>query len=218
MDYQRLYEYRFRGIDQQSRQAVWDVIAADIYDRMGRPDKVLDPAAGRGEFINAAPASERWVIDQVNYQEAARPAGVKVIVADAVTAELPPDYFDGIFVSNFLEHLLSQDQVHLFLTRMRRALRPGGRIAVLGPNFKYCAGEYFDCADHTLALSHVSVGEHLYAAGFEVRKIIPRFLPYSFRSLLPASPLLTGIYLRCPLVWPFLGKQFLAIARRSDPC
>ena len=47
MDYQRLYEYRFQGIDQVARQAVWNEIAAHIHERMGRPERVLDPAAGR---------------------------------------------------------------------------------------------------------------------------------------------------------------------------
>src|SRR6516225_6330543 len=37
IDYQRLYEYRFRGIDQASRQAVWTEIAACLYRRMGEP-------------------------------------------------------------------------------------------------------------------------------------------------------------------------------------
>jgi hypothetical protein len=88
----------------------------------------------------------------------------------------------------------------------------GGRVAVLGPNFRYCAREYFDCADHTLALTHVSVEEHLYAAGFEIERVIPRFLPYSFRSRFPQSPALVRAYLNTPLAWRFLGKQFLVIA------
>jgi hypothetical protein len=61
----------------------------------------------------------------------------------------------------------------------------------MGPNFRYCAREYFDCADHTLALTHVAVAEHLHAAGFEPVKVVPRYLPYSFRSRLPALRTLT---------------------------
>ena len=37
IDYQRLYEYRFRDVDQASRQAVWNEIAVHIYRRMGEP-------------------------------------------------------------------------------------------------------------------------------------------------------------------------------------
>ncbi len=172
IDYQRLYEYRFRDVDQVSRQAVWREIAADIYRRMGAPTKVLDPAAGRCEFINAVPAAERWAVDTVDHNEFRHP-DIKVIIADILDADLPADYFDGVFVSNFLEHLPSQDAVGTVLAKLRESMEPGGTIAVLGPNFRYCANEYFDCADHTLALTHVAVVEHLYAAGFRGHRGYP---------------------------------------------
>jgi hypothetical protein len=93
-------------------------------------------------------------------------------------------------------------------------MEPGGTLAVLGPNFRYCKDTYFDCADHTLALTHVAVAEHLYAAGFEVTDVVPRFLPYSFRSPLPPSPRLTRIYLRVPALWRVFGRQFLVLGVR----
>lgn len=95
IDYQRLYEYRFRDVDQVSRQAVWHEIAADIYRRMGAPTKVLDPAAGRCEFINAVPAAERWAVDTVDHNKF-RQSDIKVIIADILDADLPADYFDGV--------------------------------------------------------------------------------------------------------------------------
>ena len=51
-------------------------------------------------------------------------------------ADLPHEHFDAIFVSNFLEHLPSQDAVAAFLEKMLRCTAPGGRIAVMGPNFR----------------------------------------------------------------------------------
>ena len=97
------------------------------------------------------------------------------------------------------------------LAKLHASMEPGGTLAVLGPNFRYCAGKYFDCADHTLALTHVAVVEHLYAAGFEVTAVAPRFLPYSFRSRIPPSPVLTRIYLRVPALWRMFGKQYLVL-------
>lgn len=210
IDYQRLYEYRFRDVDQASRQAVWNEIAAYLYRRMGTPARVLDPAAGRCEFLNAIPAAERWAVDTVDYGEFRDP-GVKAIIENIFDAKLPVDHFDGIFVSNFLEHLPTQEAIGELLTKLRASMEPGGTLAILGPNFKYCSGRYFDCADHTLALTHVSVAEHLYAAGFEVTAVVPRFLPYSFSGSLPPSPSLTRIYLRVPALWRVLGKQFLVL-------
>jgi len=213
MNYERLYQYRFRNIDQDARDAVWGEIAPFIYGVLGKPDVVLDPAAGRGEFINHVPARERWAVDMVSYPEGTHAPGTQVIVSDIFDAELPQGYFDGIWVSNFLEHLLSQEQVATFLEKMHGCLKPGGRIAVMGPNFQYCSKDYFNCADHTLALTHGAVAEHLYAAGFEPELEVARFLPYSFRSKLPPSVPGTRRYLKTPIAWRFLGKQFLVVGR-----
>ena len=95
------------------------------------------------------------------------------------------------------------------------AMAPGGRIAVMGPNFRYCSRDYFDCADHTLVYTHVSIAEHLYAAGFEPARIVPRFLPYSLRGRLPAGARLTRLELRTPALWRLLDKQFQVIGRKD---
>jgi SAM-dependent methyltransferase len=213
INYKRLYAYRFRNVDQASRQAVWREIARYMHRRMGEPRRVLDPAAGRGEFITAVPAAERWGVDLVGHgvPESAR---VKMIIADIMDADLPESYFDGVFLSNFLEHLDDQNAVATVLSKLYTAMEPGGRIAIIGPNFRYCAREYFDCADHTVILSHIAAAEHVYAAGFDVTAVSARFLPYSFRGLLPPSPLLTRVYLRAPALWRLLGKQFLVLGRK----
>jgi SAM-dependent methyltransferase len=214
IDSQRLYEYRFDGIEQTSREAVWREIAAYVYELLGRPERVLDPAAGRCEFISAIPSRERWAVDEVAYAEAVADSGLTVVTSDVMTADLPPDHFDAVWVSNFLEHLPDQNAIAAFLRRMRDVTRSGGRIAILGPNFRYCGAEYFDCADHNVVLTEVAVAEHLHSAGFRVTRVTPRFLPYSFRGSLPASPRLTRAYLHLPLAWRFLGKQFLLVAEK----
>jgi hypothetical protein len=215
INYQRLYEFRFRGVDQSTRVSVWQEIAPFIHQQLGRPERVLDPAAGRGEFINAVPARERWAVDQVAYDEGTYEAGVHSVVSDIFAADLPQGHFGGVFVSNFLEHLTTQEDVARFLGRMHETTAVGGRIAIMGPNFRYCMREYFDMADHTLIFTHRAIAEHLYAAGFEIERVEPRFLPYSFTGRLPPSPALTRLYLKNPAAWRLVGKQFLVIGRRS---
>jgi SAM-dependent methyltransferase len=205
---ERIYEYRFRDIEMAARRRVWAEIAEWLYYRFGAPERVLDPAAGSGEFIGQVPAPERWAVDMVDHGLTTLD-GVKVQIAPIMDATLPDDYFDLIFASNLLEHLPTPDAVAEMLERLHAALQPGGRLVVMGPNFRYCAREYFDCADHVLPLTHVAVAEHLFGAGFTIEQVVPRFLPYSFRSVLPASATLTRRYLGTPLLWPVLGKQFL---------
>jgi hypothetical protein len=214
VNYRRLYEYRFSDVEQRRRNEVWSALAPMLHDSLGRPERVLDPAAGRCEFINAVPAAERWAVDAVEYDESVASEGVRLIVDEIMATKLPPDYFGGVFVSNFLEHLLSQEAVALFLERMLECMTPGGRIAVMGPNFRYTVRQYFDFADHTVILTERSVAEHLYAAGFNILRVNPRFLPYSFTGRLPSSASLVRAYLHFPLAWRLLGKQFLVIAER----
>jgi 2-polyprenyl-3-methyl-5-hydroxy-6-metoxy-1,4-benzoquinol methylase len=192
---------------------VWTEVAAYLYQRMGKPARVLDVGAGRGEFITAVPAAERWAVDAVDFG-AYQDGAVKAVPGGIMDAALPRGYFDGVFVSNVLEHLPTQDAVAAALARLRDVMAPGGTIAVMGPNFRCCAREYFDCADHVLAQTHVAVAEHLHAAGFSVGAVVPQFLPYSFRGWLPASAALTRAYLRHPALWRLAGKQFLVTGTR----
>jgi SAM-dependent methyltransferase len=213
VNYERLYSYRFRDIDQGARAAVWGEIAPHVHGLMGSPQVVLDPAAGRREFIDSISARERWAVDEVAYPEASAASEVKTVTSKIMDADLPRDHFDGVFVSNFLEHLHDQEAISAFLEFMRESMKADGRIAIMGPNYRHCAKEYWDCADHYVALTHVAIAEHLYAAGFEPERIVPRYLPYSFRGILPPSPRLTQLYLRTPPAWRLLGKQFLVIGR-----
>jgi hypothetical protein len=119
-----------------------------------------------------------------------------------------------VFVSNFLEHLDGPESCAAFLEQMHALLVPGGRIVVMGPNFRACPREYFDFADHTLILTERSAAEHLHAAGFELLEIHARFLPLSFRGQLPARDWVVATYLAMPFVWRFFGKQFLLVAEK----
>jgi hypothetical protein len=53
INYERLYDYRLGSIDQPRRQAVWNEIAGYVYRCMRSPARVLDPGAGRCEFLNS---------------------------------------------------------------------------------------------------------------------------------------------------------------------
>ena len=59
----------------------------------------------------------------------------------------------------------------------------------------------------------MAIAEHLYAAGFEPSAhASPASCPTAFRGACPPSPRLVRPYLRIPLAWSLLGKQFLVIA------
>lgn len=214
MNYDRIYEYRFKGVDQEKKKKIWTEIAEFVYRKLNSPAIILDPAGGQCEFINAVPSTERWTVDMNESIKKYAAADVKVLIGNNLEVELPKNYFDAVFISNFLEHLNSQEEVAFFLSRMFESLKIGGKICVMGPNFKYVSKQYFDFADHTVILSELGVAEHLYGAGFSIREIHPKFLPLSFRGRLPVNRFLAKTYLSMPLFWKILGKQFLLIAEK----
>jgi SAM-dependent methyltransferase len=215
MDYGRIYEYRFRDVPDSQKAAAWRNIARHVAGFMPGARRLLDPSAGRCEFVNHSEAEEIWAVDMESRFLAHAKPGVKTIVGDIFRVPLPQAYFEGVFVSNFLEHLASAEQAAEFLGLMRNTLAPGGRLVVMGPNFKYCGNEYFDCIDHKLILTHHAVEELLHAEGFVLRVVHPQYLPFSFRRhRLPFLDLLVKVYLKVPLTWKLFGKQFLIVAEK----
>jgi hypothetical protein len=215
MDYNRIYEYRFKDVNKRKKLITWKEISKFIYKELKQPQIIVDPAAGECEFINSVPCKEKWAVD-LNEEFISKYAdkGVKIKIGDSLIPHLPADYFDAVFISNFLEHLNSHEEINLLLINMCNALHKGGRIAVMGPNFKYCQKEYFDFADHKMILTHLSLEEHIYNVGFKIIKVVPRFLPVSFRGRLPINKLIVQTYLAIPLLWKFFGRQFLVIAEK----
>jgi ubiquinone/menaquinone biosynthesis C-methylase UbiE len=215
MDYVRLYKWRFQGVEPQKKRGVWREITLWVYDLLGKPKNILDPACGDLEFLSHIPKEcETWGVD-LRVSEESQRALSKYIVGNVFSVELPKAYFEAVFVSNFLEHLSHPNEIFELLKKLEGSLSKGGQIAIMGPNFKYCSRVYFDCADHILPLTHVAVQEHLAMAGFKILHVIPRFIPYSFRSHLPSSSFLTRLYLKCSWLWPLFGKQFLVIGEKQ---
>ena len=217
MNYDRIYQYRFKNVDNKKKNIVWKGVSNYICNKyFNEAQKLLDPAGGLCEFINHAPVSEKWTIDLFEDVKQHANDDIKVIIGDNLKVEIPENYFDGVFVSNFLEHLHSQEEVAHFLGRMQKCLRSKGKIVIMGPNFKYTYREYFDFADHSVVLSELGVAEHLYGAGFSVKNIFPKFLPLSFRSggFLPVNDFTTKVYLNTKLCWNILGKQFLVVGEK----
>ena len=210
-----LYRVRFGG-QSEKRQKLWQTLCRGYFDRYVRPDHtVIDLGAGGCELINALRAARRIALDPNPDTVQRAGPGVEVIAAHA--HELPAALegaADVVFASNFLEHLDSREQALEVFAAVRRALKPGGRFVVLGPNIRFAYDVYWDFFDHKIALSDRSVAEGLEASGFEIEEIRPRFLPYTTKSRLPDWPLLVRLYLKLRPLQALFGKQMLVVARR----
>jgi SAM-dependent methyltransferase len=216
-DLARLYRNRFPEAELARRQAIWDVICRSFLQQfIGAADVVVDIACGYGEFLNGIRAGRRVGIDPNPDARARLAPGIEFHQCEA--ARLPsivPDGVDVVFASNFLEHLPDKRALDSLLRTVFLALRPSGRLLVLGPNLRYLPGAYWDFYDHHLGLTHASLSEALALQGFAIERCIPRFLPYTTRGSLPTHPALVWAYVQLPFAWRLFGKQFFIVARRA---
>ena len=215
-DLSKLYRFRFREADRAGKMRIWKALCEHFFQPLIGEDRVIvDLACGYGEFINNIRGKKKYAVD-LNPDARANVADDVQFCpsrADAMS-EIHADSVDVVFASNFLEHLRSKEECDAVLAEVRRILRPGGRFVIMGPNIRYLAAAYWDFYDHCLPLSHLSLEEGLVQADYEIERIVPRFLPYTSRSRLPRHPALIALYLKAPLVWRLLGKQFLVIGRK----
>lgn len=212
-----LYKIRFMRDMLPRKNAIWKVICERfLQDYIGTSDTVVDVACGYGEFLNNITAGKKIAVDlnpdAFNYLN----SGVEFYNCKATElGAVIKGQADAVFTSNFLEHLPDKNTLDEFLDQVNLALRPGGRFIILGPNLRYLPGRYWDYYDHHLGLTHLSLSEALKLKGFVVETCVARFLPYTTQGSLPTHPLLVSLYLKIPLVWRFLGKQFFITARKA---
>ena len=213
-----VYDLRFGERERSAKEGVWREIGRFLQRRyIPAESRVIDVATDLGYFIRNITAAERWATD-LRDTSGHMPDGVRFIQSDglALADAVPNDYFDVVFMSNYLEHLDSAESVIEQLRVARRLLRTGGRVIVLQPNIKLVGPAYWDFIDHRVPLTSDSLVEAASFAGLEKEEVIVRFLPYSTKGRLPASGPLVRAYLAFPLAWRLLGKQTLYVGTRGN--
>jgi SAM-dependent methyltransferase len=215
-DLSALYRFRFRESERPQKMLIWKTLCSNFFQQVVGQDRVVvDLACGYGEFINNIEAKKKYAVDLNPDARQYLNPDIEFCLsrADAISS-IGDAAVDVVFTSNFLEHLKTKEECDAVLNEIRRILKPGGRFVIMGPNIRYLASQYWDFYDHYLPLSHLSLEEGLVQAGYEVVTLIPRFLPYTTRSALPQHPMLIALYLKLPIAWRILGKQFLVVGQR----
>ena len=210
-----IYARRFSDSDATRQGAVWRELTRFLQRYVSDSAVVLDLACDRGAFINEVRAGERWAVDVRDVREHLHP-DVRFVQANGLELErvLPTSSFDVVFMSNYLEHLDTADDVVRQLLVIRSLLKPGGRVVILQPNIRLVGGSYWDFLDHKTPLTEKSLEEAGHTAGLATEEVIVRFIPYTTKSRFPQHPLLVRAYLAFRPAWMLLGRQTLYVARR----
>ena len=212
-----LYRNRFAS-QADYRRRIWRILVDDLFAQWIHPHhSVLDLGSGHGEFINSVLAASKWAMDL-------NPDAVKVLSPDihflqqncAEKWPIPKNSLDIIFTSNFFEHLPTKALLRSTLEESLRALRPGGRLIAMGPNIRFLPGAYWDFWDHYLPLTERSLAEAGILCGFEPDYVNSTTLPYSMSQGFSPPTWCLKLYLRCPFLWKFLGKQFIVVLRKPQ--
>ena len=198
------------------RAHLWRHLAAYLHRFIPPKARILELGAGYCYFINAVRGRRRVAVDIAAEVVQHAASGVEAIQGDALQflASAPAEAFDFILASNFLEHFdwpALDDMARL----IRGSLAPGGRLALIQPNFRLAPGRYFDDYTHRTIFTDVSLTDWLQTRGFAVVKVVPRFLPFTVASRMGHLSALVPLYLRSP--WrPFAGQMFVLAERPAS--
>jgi SAM-dependent methyltransferase len=212
----KLYDNRFDEKEKERKNALWKVLCSSFFQQyISEEAYVLDVGAGFCEFINNITCREKYAIDlNENISSYANP---DVHVTHGALEDFSITHsgiFDIVFMSNFLEHLRSKENVLQVLAESYRLLKNNGCILVMQPNIRYLYREYWDFFDHHIPISDKSLVEALKLTGFIIELVIPRFLPYTTKSRLPQYPAFVKAYLKIPFAWKLFGKQAFVIGKK----
>jgi len=204
--------FRTRFKYHPKKEEIWKVLCKYFQKFIPPDSRILDFGAGYCYFINNITAKEKYAVDIDKVVLEYANDEVITYVGNLQELKFEDNYFDVVFSSNTLEHMTIEEILQT-LREINRILKKDGTFIILSPNFRYSYKVYFDDYTHKSILTDKSLRDMLLSCGFEIKKIFPKFLPFSTESKLPKNTWLIRIYLMSP--WkPFAG-QMLVIARKT---
>lgn len=212
-----IYQKRFNK-EIKERDVIWEVLCRHFIQKFipDRSGTIIDLGAGYCEFINNIEFRNRYAYDLNKDVSKFADKGVRVVNDHwkNLTKHFRAGSIDCVFMSNFLEHLGSRDDVIAVFAGVRKVLKKGGRVLILQPNIRFLYDKYWDFFDHNIPLSDKSVAEALNFSGFRVIKNYPKFLPYTTKSMYPKNRFIVWLYLHLPFTFSLFGKQAFIVAEK----
>jgi SAM-dependent methyltransferase len=197
----------------KGRTKVWKAICEYLQSEISENSAVLDLGCGYCDFINQISASRKYAVDSNPESRQYCGKGVEFFETSVTSLELQSNSVDVVFASNLLEHF-HDDELQKVFSEINRVLKNRGKLILIQPNYYYAYREYWDDYTHVKAFTHISLVDFLKSKNYKIEKLVKRFLPFSFHSILPKTYLLTKLYLSLP--YHFGAKQMLVIASKAE--
>lgn len=195
----------------KGRKEVWKAICRYLDRYISPQSSVLEIGSGYCDFINNITAEKKVAIDIDKNSGQYCDPDVTFLNIKATDMEFSENSLDAVLASNLFEHLNDYD-LEILTSKIFKSLKQGGKLILIQPNYYYAYRTYWDDFTHIKAFSHVSLTDFLITRGFKIIKTEKRFLPFSFKSLLPKSYYITKLYLKS--FWRPFAKQMLIIAEK----
>jgi SAM-dependent methyltransferase len=197
----------------RAREGLWRVLCAYLEKDLPKDATLLELGGGSCHFINNVKAREKHVVDLFPALASNVGPGVTAHIQSCTNLDnFLEGSFDAVFASNLFEHL-TRDEMTATLASTRRVLRENGKLLVIQPNFKYSYRSYFDDYTHVQIFTEASLRDLLAASGFQIEKVVARFLPFSLKSSGPKWRWLFRLYLALPFRL-FAGQMYI-VARKG---
>ena len=199
--------YKTRYTYDAGRNKVWKAICEYLSKYVPEGSTVLDLGSGYCDFINNIKARSKFAVDADRGSGEFCNEDVRFINQNVTDIEFEENKFDIIFASNLLEHLTDKE-LDILLPKITKILKKTGKLILIQPNYYYTYREYWDDYTHKKAFSHHSLTDFISSKNLKILRVEKKFLPFTFKSILPKSYLLTTLYLNFP--WrPFAGQMLL---------
>lgn len=210
-EYEQYFEVRLPP--DPRRVLVWKEIVQYLEKYLRGAEAVLEVGAGYCAFINAVKALKRVAQDQSAVVAEYAAKGVNAHQGLVTNLNFAgANEFDVVLSSNVFEHLTRTEFLDT-LQEIKRVLKPGGRLIIVQPNFRFAYKRYFDDYTHVQIFTDTSLSQLLTANGFVIQKVEPRFTPYSMSATsLPIPAWIIRLYLRLP--WRPMAGQMLVVASK----
>src|SRR4029078_1827912 len=160
--------YQSRYTWDKDRTVVWKEIVRYLQKFIPEDSAVLDVGAGYCDFINNIKAKKKIALDYSPDSKQHAEKDVETIESHVTDmSRLTDNSLDVVFASNLLEHL-TDDELVVTISEMKRVLKKEGRLILMQPNYRLSAKHYFDDPTHKKIFTDASLESFLVSNDFEI--------------------------------------------------